>query len=170
MPHAVQPCGRTAGKKSVGPEMAVFRPFPRGKKVLETNPQKVLKNGQNGVYSDLGLVLKISFSFFFASASSALYLSTEPNYSVIVNAVPPKQKIAQNRRDTWDRGSMYASLVTGIRKTCPVMAAGNQRIYRCLQQNATKRQKPADGGRAARPLGGLVRGRLPVLSLTANAF
>ena len=33
--HGVEPCGRTDAKKSVGPKMAVFRPFPRGKKVSE---------------------------------------------------------------------------------------------------------------------------------------
>ena len=28
----LEPCGRTAAKKSGGPKMVVFRPFPRGKK------------------------------------------------------------------------------------------------------------------------------------------
>ena len=31
----LEPCGRMAEKKSVGPKLAVFRPFPRGKKVSE---------------------------------------------------------------------------------------------------------------------------------------
>ena len=43
--HAVEPCGRTAGKRSVGPKMAVFRPFPRGKNVLEKKSQKWPKWG-----------------------------------------------------------------------------------------------------------------------------
>ena len=31
----VETCGRTAAKKSVGPKMALFRRFPRGKNVSE---------------------------------------------------------------------------------------------------------------------------------------
>ena len=31
----LEPCGRPAEKNSVGPKLAVFRPFPRGKKVSE---------------------------------------------------------------------------------------------------------------------------------------
>ena len=115
--HAVEPCGRTAGKKTVGPKTAVFRLFPRGKNVLGKTYQKYLKNGQNGVYSDVILVLKMSssfFFFFFASASFALYLPTEPNCKVIVNAVPPKQKIAHNRPDLWDRGSKLLSRRRGF--------------------------------------------------------
>ena len=42
--HGVEPCGRTAAKKSVGPKMAVFRPFPRGKKVSAKKKKKKENN------------------------------------------------------------------------------------------------------------------------------
>ena len=43
-----------------------------------------------------------------------MYLSIEPNYNVIVNTVPPKQKNAHNRRDLWDSGSTGFSWRPGL--------------------------------------------------------
>ena len=71
-------------KNSVGPKMAVFRSFPRGKKVLGNKLSKISQKWpkwdiyiyiltcEDSVENELLL-------FFFASALSALYLSTDPS-------------------------------------------------------------------------------------------
>ena len=134
----IEQCGRTAENNSVGPKLAVFRPFPRRKKVspkkkwisrprhhsdsMLSTPEPCLKKaslsyfttlsnvsplcrfltpvcsslkslslhknsckmGQNGhILTSFwcGHLSLLFFLFFFASASLALHLFSEPNYT-----------------------------------------------------------------------------------------
>ena len=67
------------------------------------------------MYFNLILVLKgFFFTFFFASSSSALHLSYESKFIIVVNTGIPKRFHAHNDTDLWDRGSIsFEQLVHG---------------------------------------------------------